>query len=478
MSNRDRNATRWLRADLGDVVQVVPRGARGGQLRRGGAGVGLSDGLRRWSRRLARQRSLAVMRRQLLLIGTLAAIAALVILIIGDERPWWLAAVVVAFAILSGAVALLRRPNLSDSAQAVDHALALHDRLGTALELQARGASGGLAGIVRSEADAEIRGTLSQARAALTPAGREWAWLAVVVVALAVLIAVPRGGTASLTGPGLPAVSPLGTHATVPGAAGGKSSTSGKFNGQSSVNAQQTASTPETPPGRGASADPYQYHGKQYKNNAPAAVPAGELTKPPKLNLTAAEHAGASGGSGGGGSGGGKSGSASHTNSSTGGKLSSGGGGGGGGKSGVQPAGAGGQGGSTPGSGQASSGQSGSQQGSGAAPPGGESAGSMKAPALGQSTGITSASGQDNSSLPLQGGFRPVGGKGTGTRGGQQTEQNGGGGASRTATVGASGGAGTGNFAALAPTFNSPSSNSSITSYYFGTANQLSFKGW
>jgi hypothetical protein len=244
------------------------------------------------------------------------------------------------------------------------------------------------------------------------------------------------------------------------------------------VNARQTASTPETPPGKGAGSDPYQYHGKQYKNNAPAAVPTGELQKPPKLNLTAAEHAGASSGGGGGSSGGGDSGSASHTNSGSGGKLSSGGGGGGGGKSGVQPSGAGGQGGSTPGSGQASSGQQGSQQGSGGAPPGGESAGSMKAPALGQSTGITSASGKDSSSLPLQGGFRPVGGKGTGAKGGQQTQQNGGGGASRTATVGSSGGAGTGNFAALAPTFNSPSSNSSITSYYFGTANQLSFKGW
>lgn len=476
MSNRNRSALRWLRTDVRDVVKVVPRTRQ--RASRHADGAGLSDGLRRWSRRLARHRSLAVVRRQLLLGGTLAAIAALAILIAGGARPWWLAAAGIAFALACGLIAWLRRPSLATSARIVDRALTMNDRLGTALELQVVGASGGLAAVVRDEADIAIGRSLGDARARLAPAGREWAWLAAVVCGLAVLIAVPRGGAAA-------------RHSTTTGStvangkagrpgAGGNTRKLTVWAGTGATTPQAQAHVPLTPGRSGRSSNPYKYTGKQYKNNQKPAPVVGPnaLAKTPHINVAAPS---ASGGSAAGGAGGAQSGVAGTQSGS---KL-----GVGKGTGGLQPAagsGSGSAGGtgnglgkSGGGSGNASGRAQGSQQGAGSAPPGGESAGSTRAAALGRASGITPVLSNGRTSLPLQSGFLPQAGKGRGAAGSSQTAQGGTGGASRTANVNGNGGAGaSGNFAALAPTFNSPSSNPSLQSYYFGTANQLSFKGW
>lgn len=479
MSNRNRNARRWLRADVRDVVRVVPRASR--RAARGGAGTELGHGLRRWSRRLARHRSLAVVRRQLLLGGTLAVIAALVILIAGGARPWWLAAAAIVFALACGAVARLRRPSLATSAQIVDRALAMNDRLGTALELQAAGASGGLATVVRNEANAAIGPSLGEARVRSAPASREWAWLAVIVCALAILIAVPRGGAVGPPPPPSNALIP-GGKAGVPGA-GGSTGRRAVWAGTGATS-QANAQVPLTPNKGGPGSDPYRYNGKQYKNNEKPAPVVGTngLAKTPQIDV-AAPTPNSSGGAGSGAAGGGaQSGGAGNRSGS---KLGLGQGNGG-----LQPAAGTGNGnpsGSHSGNGAARPGGSskasgnaqGSQKGSGAAPSGGESAGSTRAAALGRASGITPVLGDGKSSLPLQAGFLPQAGKGRGGPGSSQSAQGGNGGASRTANIGGNGGANaSGNFAALAPTFNSPSSNPSLQSYYFGTANQLDFKGW
>lgn len=477
LSNRNRNARRWLRADVRDVVRVVPRASR--QAPRGGAVTELGHGLGRWSRRLARRRSLAVVRRQLLLGGTLAVIAALVILIAGGARPWWLAAAAIVFALVCGAVARVRRPSLATSAHIVDRALAMNDRLGTALELQAAGASGGLATVVRNEADAAIGPSLGEARVRSAPAGREWAWLAVIVCALAILIAVPRGGTSAPPPPPSNALIP-GGKAGVPGAGG----TAGKRAVWAGTGATTpNASVPLTPNKGGPGSDPYRYGGKQYKNNEKPAPVVGTngLAQTPQINVAAPTPNSSAGAGSGAAGGGAHSGGAGSQNGS---KLGLGQGNGG-----LQPAAGTGNGSASGnhsgngaakpgGSSKASGNAEGSQKGSGAAPSGGESAGSTRAAALGRASGITPVLGDGRSSLPLQAGFLPQAGKGRGGPGSSQSAQNGTGGASRTADVGGGGSNASGNFAALAPTFNSPSSNPSLQSYYFGTANQLDFKGW
>jgi hypothetical protein len=165
--------TGWLRADLGESVQVGPRGD--------GAAVSppaeIESGLYRWSGRLSRSRALVVARRWLLVALIVALVPGLVILLAGGSRPWWLLAVVLVGP-LAGLVAAARRPSAARTAQVLDRRLGLADRLTTALELRsATVAPAGLGGLVVNEASSALGKSLGSSRATPRRSPRELAWL-------------------------------------------------------------------------------------------------------------------------------------------------------------------------------------------------------------------------------------------------------------------------------------------------------------
>ena len=490
---------RWLRADLRDVVRVKPRGD-------GSAVVPpaeLEAGLRRWSGRLSRSRALVVARRWLLLGLIVALIPAIVILAVGGSRPWWLFAVVLVGP-LAGLVAVARRPSAARTAQVLDRRLGLADRLTTALELRsAPVAPTGLGGLVVDEASSALGQSLGNERAVARRSPRELAWLLAAVVALAVLIAVPRSGssttssTRAAAGPGLAAGG---------GAAGASATRSGAAaSGRTTIPSSTPLPRPASPnqlfkTGSGhydPNANPYgknpygggKYQGGNFKikqqHDAPTgAAPGLALATPGGANTPPGPAAGAAGGSSGNqpvsAAGAGQSGVKASAGQPNPGGLAPTGGAGGGAGGAASHGGAGASGGAgSPGASAGAHGtQSGTQSGSGGQS-GGETAGGVRA---GQThgVGLVPALGGSGKGLPLQGSLAGSRASRSGSHGAISGKANGGGGFARgvQASSGAAGGGGV-NLPVLAPTFNSSSQpESGLLERYFGAANRLGFKAW
>jgi hypothetical protein len=489
-----------LRADLGDVVRVERRGD--------GAAVSppteLEAGLQTWSGRLSRSRALVVARRWLLLSLVVALIPAVVILAVGGSRPWWLFAVVLVGP-LAGLIAVARRPSAARTARVLDRRLGLADRLTTALELRsAPVAPTGLGGLVVDEASSALGQSLGNERAIARRSPRELAWLLAAVVALAVLIAVPRSGssttssTRAAAGPGVAAGGGAGgASPTRSGAAG---------SGRTTIPSSTPLPRPESPnqifktggQHYNPTANPYasnpyggsKYQGGNFKikqqHDAPTgAAPGLALATPGGANTPPGPAAGAAGSSGsnqpvsagGAGQSGIQKPSAGQPNQ---GALAPTGGAGGGAGGAASHGGAGASGGaSSPGASAGAHGtQSGTQSGSGGQS-GGETAGGVRA---GQTHGVgfVPALGGSGKGLPLQGSLAGSRASRSGSHGAISGKANGGGGFARgvQASSGAAGGGGV-NLPVLAPSFNSSSQpESGLLERYFGAANRLGFKAW
>ncbi|HEX5195352.1 MAG TPA: hypothetical protein VFW09_21350 [Solirubrobacteraceae bacterium] len=462
-------ALRWLRSDLSDTVRVVRAPDAAGAGAAGASPAALGPGLDRWSGRLRRRRAVVIARRALLAVLPAALIAAIVIFATGGDRPLWLFAALLVGP-LAGLVALARTPSQAQTARALDRGLGLHERLGTALELRAAPtAPTGLGALVVDEASVALGRSLSGARAVGRRGTAEWAWVAALMGALALAMAVPRLDASASTGPG-------GRAAAA--AAGGAGTGPGAHRRAAIGKATLPARLPpiarhRTPPpvgldsgARGRSVNPY---GNGYKGGHLQGKAQTHFSGNRQAGLNLAGPGGPGGADNGGAAGGAGRGSASA------------GGAGGGASSRRLTAGQGG----LP---QAANGQSQSgarraaglgARAGGGAPPGGESAGATRG-VDGHGSGVVPVLGARSSGLPLQAGFAPVHGHHGAARGGVSPQANGGGGRGRTATVGAGAGSGgaTGRFPVIPPTFNVPSPEAELLQNYFGGSNQLLFKAW
>jgi hypothetical protein len=454
---------RWLRADLGDVVDLRRRSAAA----QAPPDPELRAGLDRWSGRLSRSRAYVVARRWLLAGLVVAIVPGLVILAAGAGRPWWLIAVVL-IGPLAGVVALTRRPSPLRTARLLDRDLGLADRLTTGLELQAAGAPPtGLGGLVVDEAAAALGGSFGGVRAVGRRSSRELAWLLVAALALALVIALPRssgshaaskhasastqaaaGAGAAAPGHGqstgrhpaapplpLPLPSPSIPKSLASAPTGTNNPSADPYGGRFQGGHLDAKVQPGKPsastsglslPSPGSSAGPQAAAGGQSSGNSPAAAgsgsgaganparrSAGSLAAPTATSSSAAHHGAASG-----------------TQSGRGGQA------------------------------------------------GGESAGSLRAPNSNR-TGLVPALGGD-SGLPLQAGLAGARARRSGARGEVTNTPNGGGGYAQPANS-SSGGTGSSGLSlpVIAPTFNSPSQpQSGLLLRYFGDADQLVFKGW
>ena len=494
---RASHGASWLRADLGETVQVAFRGDRSVV----SPPVELEAGLQRWSGRLSRSRALVVMRRWLLLGLVVALVPAVVILALGASRPWWLIGVGL-LGPLAGLVAVARRPSTARTAQVLDRRLGLADRLTTALELRSAPiAPAGLGGLVVDEASSALGLSLGSARATARRSPRELAWLLAAAVALAVVIAVPRSGSMAATstrasaGPG--AVAAGGAAAATPSR--GRAATGGRTTIPSATPLPRPV-TPKQVFGDGRrhynpSADPYAggFRGGHFQTKQQAAKPTGtdsglRLTNPGGAAGQPGV-AGASGASsshvpvptGGAGQAGIHSPSAGASGQPGSGSPAAAGAAGGAAGAGAQPAsGASGAAGAARTAAGAHRAASGTQTGSGGSS-GGETAGGVRA-AQSHHVGLVPALGGSGAGLPLQGGLAGSRAGRSGSHGAISSRANGGGGYARGVQAG-SGAAGVGgagvNLPVLAPTFNSSSQlGPGLLQRYFGITNRLAFKAW
>lgn len=196
---------RWPAADPREVVDLAGAGELGEPAR----AASLGEELRRWRGIIARRRLVVLGRRHAALALGLAVpleIAAQL-----GAFPRWVAVVVpLALFLLSVALFMLRGPSPFELARLLDEGLGLHDRLATALEIEARG--GGQTPLERrtvADAAALLAAGREDWHASTAPAGREWWALAAPVMAIAVVVgigALTAGGASS--GP----VEALGPH--------------------------------------------------------------------------------------------------------------------------------------------------------------------------------------------------------------------------------------------------------------------------
>ncbi len=486
-AQRARAATRWLRADVRDVVRVVPE-EHARRVRASGR-HGLRHGLSRWSGRLARRRAIVLGRRYFLIGAAAATLAELIAaLAITGARPVWLIApllltlAVAAWSVLRGVPAI-------EAAHLLDGGLALHDQIGTALELESSTPpAGGLASLVLDDANAALTESFGGARAVTRRSPGEWAWVLVAAAAVAGALAVPGASQSSSARPGSSTSAAAPAHARG-GATSHASSQSAAAESQAS--SQSSAPAPSLPfQGTlnsklgAATGDPYYGHA--------FALTAAQVAQLEREGLGASGHTartlGVSGGpvpGSGGASGAGLSLAASGNAAGAGGLAGLGGGAlpppssTSSAQSGSSPLGGHGGGASTTARGLSAAlggGYSGHSPGGAS---GGETAGNALA-ALNLGLGLVpDLTGQLG--LPLQAGYAPAG---SGPSSGQTAASeipNGGGGPGRSAVGDASrsfGGYGTG-FAVIPPTFNAVSTTSQyLLEGYFGTANQLNFAGW
>ena len=492
-------ALRWASADARDVVSVVPRRHLSSAVP---APSSFAKRLDRWRARIARRRALAVVRRHLLVLAALVVVAEIVVLLTGNgHRPVWLIAPLL-LALVDGAVVRARSVPADRAARMLDADLGLHERVGTALELQAAPAAPrGLGALVVDEANSALGESLGSSRAVARASRAEWSWLLAVIAALAVVALV---SWSSSSGPVAHGGSAAGLSSSRPGhGAPGASSSSGSRSANASRRGGSLADAPKLP--RGKSLD-----GGLVNNGSHAApdddyglygsgghLTASQLSAMRRQGLAGAGStagvggstalAGAGPASGGGSAARGASAAGAQASgkpqSGLGGgalspsKSASGAGAGAGAGSAPTPGG-------TPGRSRSAasavspSAAGGYNRGSGGAPSGGDSAGGSRAAADSGLSLVPELQGR--SRLPLQASYSPFGSKRSSPSEGTSQTANGGGGPSRTAQAG--GGppsTSTANLALIPPTSNATSTPAlGLLQGYFGTSDQLKFSRW
>jgi hypothetical protein len=481
---------RWLRADLRDVVRVVP--AQGGSRRAQAHAGGLQEDLARWSGRLARRRAIALVRRYFLVaIAIVVAAEIVAILVAHGHRPVWLIAPLL-LALAGGVVALWQGVPARDTARILDDALKLHQRLETALELRdTRPRLDGLAALVVDEADAAADESLETARAAGRRSRAEWSWLLAGVAALAISLAVPGVGHSSSarhaaeaatahtrSGGSPPRGLQLGSKLT-------RSRPSGPAHGAPTLptGASLSGGAANLNPHAAPNGDYKLYGGgghmtaQQVKQMAQEGLASGQRAAGVG-GATAAAGAGSSGGGGTSGAmaGPGGSGSSNSLSELNGGALPTPSA-----EAAPTNAAAGGPHGSSTPSRAAESASPGRGYGGQAnGTSGGESAGNTRGTPSLRVGVVPDLTG--TSALPLLAGLAPSSSSRSSARQGISQTPNGGGGTSRTAQVGGTIG-GTGNsgtsFAVIPPSLNSAGTAApSLLEGYFGSADQREFPGW
>jgi hypothetical protein len=490
-------ALRWARADALDVVEVIPRRRARRALPASSTFVRRLD---RWRARIARQRAIVVVRRHLLVLAVLVVAAEIVVLATGNgHRPAWLIAPLL-LALVDGAVVMARGIPADRAAHMLDADLGLHDRVGTALELQAAAsAPSGLGALVVDEANTALDDSLGSARAVGRASRAEWGWLLAVVAALVAVALVSWNSSSG-------SVSHRGNAAGLSSSRAGHGAAGGGPSGSRSASASRRAGSlrhaPKLPRGRNLEAGGVYNSSHAALNNGSNqyghgnALSAKQLAAVRRQGLAGAgASAGVAGSTAPSGAGGASKGGttaahgASGAGTQTKGKPQSGLGAGGlaAAKSG---SGSGAGAGSTPApsgsrerSGSSASGVSpsaagGYNHGSGGAPSGGDSAGGSRAASIAGLSLVPQLQGR--SRLPLQASYSPAGSNGSSRSEGTSATGNGGGGHSRTAQAGTGApSASTANLALIPPTSNATSAPSvGLLQGYFGTSDQLTFSRW
>lgn len=422
--------------------------------------------------------------------------AEVIAIVVGGARPLWLLTPLL-LAAVGGVVALARGVPPPESAHMLDTGLGLHDRVGTALELQgASSPPSGMASLVVDEADVALAESLDDARAVDPRSRVEWAWTLVAAAAVALAVLAPsiaHSHTSSNAG-ALRAGAASGSRnqntstrrATSSGLARSKSSKSVRRAPSLPRGVSFTAGLVNSNPHAAPSTD-FSLYGNG------GHVTAAQLAQLAREGLAGASQrvAGVGGSTARAGAGGSTGGSASPpgigASGAAGSQALAGLNGGALPTAGATPAAqravaqAGGHAGSSPGragAGIATGGAHGRQTGGGSS--GGDTAGSARG-VLNLGFGLVpELSG--SSALSLQAGYAPFNAGPSSNSERISQNPNGGGGPSRTARanggVGGSGGSDTG-FAVIPPTVNSfPSAIQILLQGYFGTANQLNFSGW
>jgi hypothetical protein len=452
--------------------------------------------LDQWRARIARRRAIAVVRRHLLVLMALVVVAEIVVLLTGNgHRPAWLIAPLL-LAAVDGAVVVARNVPADRAAQMLDADLGLHERVGTALELQAApSAPHGLGAMVVDEANTALAESLGSARAVARAPRAEWGSL---LALLAVLAAVALVSWSSSSGPVAHGGSAAGLAGSRPGRGAASGGLSGSRPGAASRPGGSLDHAPKLPRGRSLGAGVVNNSNHTSPSDGSSLYGHGSALTPKQLASVSREGLadagatvgvagsiapfGAGSSSGADSPGRGASGAGAQAS----GKPQSGLGGGGlsasksasGAGAGSTPSlsGVRGRSGSTA-AGISPSAAGGYNRGSGGAPSGGESAGGSRAAADPGLSLVPELGGQ--SRLPLQASFSPTASKGSPRSAGTSQTANGGGGRSRTAQAGAGGSSSTANLAMIPPTSNATSAAAvGLLQGYFGTSDQLTFSHW
>ncbi len=439
----------------------------------------MRTGLERWATQLTWRRA-AVLARRYLLVGLLIALVpALAVLAAGARRPFWLLAVL-ALAPLGAGVALTHRTPAARAARLFDRALGLHDQLGTAFELPGEAAQlAGLAVMVVDEARASLAQSFVTARVQTRRAPAEWAWVAVALCALVVLIALPRH---TATTPGLPSGSnSASARAAATSGAQGQGRAAGRpAKASSPGGTKRTPALQQVPLTGGARAAYGVQTSRTTGERAPVdakgtATVSGQHTQP---GLAVSGGAGAAGRQTGS-----SQAATGADRTTTGASASARPGRAGAGTSKASSGSVGAHAGETSTTAGRAAGASASSQGRGSGgTPAGGTAGTGKA-APNAKLGLTPyTSGTGTTALPLQATFTPASTPHVSAREGasESTEGNGrgsGAGAHAGSAAGRSGTSGT-DFSVIPSTSNASPPDQDLVQNYFGTANQLSFKGW
>jgi hypothetical protein len=490
-------STRWLRADVSDVVAIEParRSGRRAPRERGDTKAGLA----RWRRRLARRRAVVLLGRNLV-VGLVFAVAVEIVIVIAGGRRlslWLLAPVILV--LLAELFGLARRVSLQQAARMLDAGLGLANRVATAIELAdatpstantiapaAAEARSVLAARVTEESNAAVQQSLRSAHAVARWSRAESAGLIGTAAVVALLVAIPGLGGQRDRSRGAGSGTPHVAVGRGPGAAHRVTTRRAKT-GQSGANRNRIPQITITIPasgsanklGNGLSGAPYgpggvAHYSKQLASQGLSTSTAGQGVK----------SVGTPGGKGGAPSSGTGSASlgSSSAGQSTGGRPTSSGGLSTPNSSSSAPPGAtlaGGKGGSSPGHSGSPAGAGGSgAPRSGAAPSGGDSAG-RAAGSNKLTAGLVPDLPTGKAGLPLQAGYAPsTSNQSSGNEGISQTA-GGGSGAGRSAQANDRGSESGTDFAVIPPTPNSTTTADQGLLYnYFGSADQLRFGNW
>ncbi len=186
---RPRSAGRWLVADARDVTFI------GDARPKAGASVpSVSAGIARWQRTIGRRRTLALLRRSLIVGLGAACVLQLAAIVSGTSGPGaWLVAALVP-ALLSLLPGVLHRTKPTTAARMLDRDLALGAGVTTALELERGEQTQGLGALAISDGREALARSLAGSRVRLRPKRRERVLLGALLAALIVLCLLPALG--------------------------------------------------------------------------------------------------------------------------------------------------------------------------------------------------------------------------------------------------------------------------------------------